>query len=275
MIKSNNLKINNKNGVVYITFPRITATKKVKHAFTTRIGGVSKGYFGAMNMSLTGGDDKESVIENYRIICNAVGIDPKTLILSHQTHTDNLLTVTNKDIGKGIFCDRDYENIDGLVTNCKNVTLVTQYADCTPLIFCDPVKEVIATSHAGWRGTVQEIGKKTVEKMCNEFDCLPQNIICAIGPSIGKCCYEVDDPVYSPFSKLSSIDIPTVFTHKGGDKYMLDLWEANRQILLSAGILPENIDVTDLCTNCNPDVFHSHRFTGGKRGTIAAIISLI
>lgn len=274
MLKSNNLEINNKNGVCYITFPKLSASGVVNHAFTTRIGGVSKGYYGAMNMSITGGDNKEDVIKNYELICDAAGIDPSHLVLSHQTHTDNILTVSQKDIGKGIFCERDYENVDGLITNCKGVALVTQYADCTPLLFCDPVKKVIATSHAGWRGTVAEIGIKTVKRMQEEFGCNPNDIIAAIGPSICAECYEVDTPLYEAFKKLNSIDIDSIFTRVDEEHFKLNLWEANRQMLIFAGIKPENIDVTDLCTFCNNKYLHSHRFSGGKRGTIAAIIEL-
>lgn len=274
MLKSNNLQINNNNGVCFITFPKLSATKVVNHAFTTRLGGVSKGYFGAMNMSITGGDNQDDVKKNYELFCNAAGITYNGLVLSHQTHTDNILTVTKKDIGKGIFCERDYENIDGLITNCKGVALVTQYADCTPLLFCDPVKKVIATSHAGWRGTVAEIGIKTVKKMQNEFGCNPKDIIAAIGPSICKECYEVDTPLYEAFKKLDSIDIDKIFSRVDDQHFKLDLWEANKQMLMYAGIKEDNIDVTDLCTYCNHEYLHSHRYTNGKRGTLAAIIEL-
>lgn len=274
MLKSENLKINLKNGICYITFPLLDKCGVVNHAFTTKIGGVSKGIYASMNMSLTGGDDPETVKENYKLICNAANIDPEHLVLSHQTHTDNILTVSKKDIGKGIFRERDFENIDGLITNSSGVALVTQFADCTPLLFCDPIKKVIATSHAGWRGTVQEIGIKTVKKMQNDFGCSTENIIAAIGPSIGQCCYEVDTPVIEAFKKLKSVDTQKIFKPIDKTHSMLDLWEANKEMLIYAGIKPENIDVTDLCTCCNHGYFHSHRFTHGKRGTIAAIIEL-
>ena len=274
MLKSKNLEINNNNGVTFITFPKLRKTKVVNHAFTTRIGGVSKGYFGAMNMSITGGDEKQDVLENYKIICNAAGIDYSHLVLSHQTHTNNILTVTENDIGKGIFRERDYENIDGLITNCRGVALVTQYADCTPLLFCDPVKKVIATSHAGWRGSAAEIGIKTVKRMQEEFGCNPKDIIAAIGPSICADCYEVDTPLYNAFETLESVDVNSIFKSVDETHFKLDLWEANRQMLIYAGIKEENIDVTDLCTCCNSKYLHSHRFTGGKRGTLAAIIEL-
>ncbi|MBQ3816793.1 MAG: laccase domain-containing protein, partial [Clostridia bacterium] len=146
--------------------------------------------------------------------------------------------------------------------------------DCTPLIFCDPVKKVIATSHSGWRGTVKQIGKVTVKKMQEEYGCNPQNIVAAIGPCIGNCCYEVDNPVYNAFCEIGYLDLSAIFIKKENGKYMLDLVEANRQILINAGINPQNIDLSDICTCCNHNEMHSHRATNGERGTLAAIIEL-
>lgn len=271
---SNTLKINTKGELKYITFPKLTATGIVKHTFSTRLGGVSSGYCSTMNLSFNRGEPRENVMENYRILCNAVGIDTANLVLSHQTHTNNVICVTEKERGTGI--DKpSFSDVDGLITNKSGVALVTQYADCTPLLFCDPVKKVIATSHAGWRGTVKLIGKVTVEKMYREFGCLPDDIIVGIGPCIGKCCYEVDDPVYNEFVKIPFLQLDKIFTSKTDGKYMLDLVEANRQILINAGINPQNIDLSDICTCCNAEEMHSHRATGGKRGNLAAIIELI
>ena len=274
MVKSNSLNLHSESLPVYITFPLLDKLSCVKHAFTTRLGGVSKGIYESMNMSFSNGDERDCVLENYRRICNYINIDINKITLSHQTHTNNVRIITKDDVGKGIFKERDYENVDGLITNIKGVALVTQYADCTPLLFCDPKKEVVATSHAGWRGTASEIGRITVEKMQKHFGCNPSDIIAAIGPSICKNCYEVDDPVYIPISNIPYLDKDKVFKKKNNGRYMLDLWETNKQILINAGIKEEHIDVTDLCTNCNPNIFHSHRFTNGKRGNLAAIIAL-
>ncbi|MBE6739627.1 MAG: peptidoglycan editing factor PgeF [Ruminococcaceae bacterium] len=274
MLASKNLNINEKDGVVYITFPLFDKTNLVNHAFTTRIGGVSEGYYASMNMSFTNGDSERKVFENYRRICAVIGTDPERAVLSQQTHTNNVRIVTENDIGKGIVKGRDYTDVDGLITNISGVTLVTQYADCTPLLFCDKVKKVIATSHAGWRGTASEIGRVTIEKMRDNFDCDPKDIICAIGPSICQGCYEVDDAVFEPLSKIPYLNKDKIFIKKDNGKYQLDLWETNKEILMNAGIREGNIDVTDLCTNCHPDVFHSHRFTKGKRGNLAALIAL-
>lgn len=270
---SNNLNICQKNGVSYITFPKLESTGIVRHLFSTRIGGVSIGRYKSMNLSFLNGDTRENVLENYRRLCSCIGIATESLVLSRQTHTDNIKIVDKNDCGTGIY-KPSFTDIDGLITNSPSVALVTQYADCTPLLFCDPVKRVIATSHAGWRGTAKEIGKKTVQKMSLAFGCEPNNIIAAIGPCIGNCCYEVDEPVFKEFSKLSYLDMSKIFTEKPNEKYMLDLVEANRQILVHSGIKERNIDLSDICTCCNCDMLHSHRATGGERGNLAAIIQL-
>lgn len=271
---SNNLKINQKEDLVYITFPRLEACGAVRHTFSTRLGGVSEGQFATMNTSFLSGDKFERVEENYRRLCGAVGIDISHLVLSHQTHTNNVRVVTKADCGTG-YTKPGFSDVDGLITNRPDVALVTQYADCTPLLFCDPVKRVCATSHAGWRGTVSQIGRVTVEKMANEFGCDPNDIVAAIGPCICQNCYEVDTPVLDAFVD-SGIDITDVFC-EGRDEnhFMLNLVAANKNILISAGIKEENIDISDICTCCNADKLHSHRATGGKRGNLAAIIELI
>ena len=273
-MNSTNLKINQKGDLVYITFPRLEACGAVRHTFSTRLGGVSEGQFATMNTSFSGGDDFNKVEENYRRLCGAVGIDISHLVLSKQTHTSNVRVVTQDDCGTGYtkesFCD-----VDGLITNQSGVALVTQYADCTPLLFCDPVKRVCATSHAGWRGTVSQIGKVTIEKMITEFGCDPNDIIAAIGPCICESCYEVDMPVLDAFME-SGIDVTGVFREgKDENHFMLNLAQANKNILISAGIKEDNIDISDICTCCNSCELHSHRATGGKRGNLAAIIELI
>lgn len=272
-MESKTLRIREKGSVKYITFPLFDRYETVNCVFTTRLGGVSTGKYSSMNMSLTGGDDRERVLENYRIICECAEIDPSHLVLSHQTHTNNVVCVTKEDIGRGI-TKASFTDVDGMITDIPEIALVTQYADCTPLIFFDPVKKVIATSHSGWRGTIKQIGKVTVEKMVEAYGCKPENIIAAIGPCIGSCCYEVDDPVYNAFCKIKYLDIDKIFTVLGGGKYMLDLVEANKQILINAGVKEDNVSLSDICTCCNYEELHSHRATNGERGTLAAIIEL-
>lgn len=274
MLKTDKLNSHNNNGVLFFTFPKLDKEEGLLHAFSSRIGGVSVGDTATMNFSFTLDSDADAVKENFKIFSNAVGFDSHKLVLSQQTHTANVRKVTEDDFGKGVWRERDYTDIDGLVTNVSGAVLVTQYADCTPLLFFDPVKRVVATSHAGWRGTVAEIGKKTVELMVSDYGSDPKSIIAAIGPAIASCCYEVDDPVINEIKKLSYLDFSLCCKEKGGGKYMLSLHEVNRQILINAGLDPENIDVADVCTCCNSGIFHSHRKTGGKRGTLGAFIAL-
>lgn len=274
MLYSKTLKVNNKNGVVFLSFPKFDAKGGVFHGFSTRLGGVSRGIFSTMSFSLSLGDEKEAVFENYKRFCEAIGGDFKNTVLSEQTHTANVRIVTKEDVGKGLFYDRDYTDVDSLVTNESGIVLVTQYADCTPLAFFDPVKKVVATAHAGWRGTVLQIAKNTVDTMTNHFGCNPKDILCGIGPNISDCCYEVDDPVINEVKKLEFLDFHACYTEKENGKYMLNLKEVNRQILINCGIRAENIDLADLCTCCNRDIFHSHRASCGKRGTLALMIGL-
>lgn len=272
-MKSNTVKLNRKGELVYITFPRLSACGAVRHTFSTRLGGVSGGVYSSMNLSFRNGDSRENVEKNYEILCGAVGIDTSHLVLSRQTHTDNVRIVTSADCGTG-YTKPSFQDVDGLITAESGVALVTQYADCTPLLFCDPIRRVAATSHAGWRGTAKGIGAVTVEKMVAEFGCRREDIVAAIGPCIGSCCYEVDEPVYDKFKALP-IALERVFTPASEGHYMLDLRAANRLLLEYCGIKAENIDVADICTCCNSDEMHSHRATGGKRGNLAAIIELI
>ncbi|MGI6279608.1 MAG: peptidoglycan editing factor PgeF [Acutalibacteraceae bacterium] len=273
-MKSNRLKIVRQGQLCYIQFPKLLACEQVRHLFSTRHGGVSTGDCATMNLGFNKDTSRENVLENFRILCSAIGTDPKNLVLSRQTHTDNVVIVNESHRGTGIY-KPSFSDVDGLITNCRNVALVTQYADCTPLVFCDPVEGVIATSHAGWRGTVKRIGAVTVKKMADEFGCNMKNIIAGIGPCIGKCCYEVDDPVYNEFKNAGFSELENLFFKKENGRYMLDLAEANRRILIEAGIDPEKIDVTDICTCCNHNDLHSHRATGGKRGNLALIVELI
>ncbi len=274
MIKTNMQKVNRNGSLCFITFPIFSRYPEIRHAFTTRYGGVSEGYFGKMNLSFNMGDSREHVTENYGIICKAIGIDPKTIVLSRQTHTANVKVVGKENMGTGIFKEYDYNDVDALITNEAGVTLVTHSADCCILAFYDPQKRVIAASHAGWRGTVQEIGGATITKMRESFGCDPQDIIVALAPSIGPCCYEVDMPVYSRFEELGYLNLGKIFIPKSNGKFMLNLWQANRQILLHYGIKEENIELTDICTNCNSEDFHSHRATQGKRGVNGLILQI-
>lgn len=264
-----------RDGVPVIEFELFKNLPCIKHGFSTRLGGVSEGCFSSMNLSFTRGDDEAKVMENFRRFGGAVGMDFRRMVFSDQTHTINVGIVTEADMGKGILRPKDYHDIDGLVTNVKNLPLVTFFADCVPLFFVDEVKMVIGLSHSGWRGTAGGIGRETVKTMVSHFGCRKEDIKAAIGPSICGSCYEISHDVAHIFKENFSDEAYESFMlDKGNGKYLLDLWRANEIILLDSGILKENIAVTDICTCCNSDVMWSHRKTGSKRGSLAAFLML-
>lgn len=265
--------VNEKDGVVFLTFPKLVKAG-VRHGFSTRMGGVSSGHLGTMNLSFTRGDDPEKVYENFKRIAGAIGFQQDDLVLSSQVHDTKLRVVTAKDRGDGIL-RATVPGIDGLVTNEKNVPLYTSYADCVPLLFYDPVHKVIAMAHSGWRGTVTKIGKKMIHFMREKYGSEPSQIIAAIGPSICRSCYEVSEDVAEEFCRVfMEEEIPLLMDEKGNGKYQLDLWKANELILKEAGILSENLDITDLCTCCNSDKLFSHRASHGKRGNLGCFMCL-
>lgn len=274
--------------VEYLSFPALDELKCVKHLFSTRFGGVSEGIYASMNLSFTRGDDDEAVFENYRRIAQVLGVSVSQIVCTDQTHTTNVRTVTKEDCGKGVTVKRDYTDVDGLISNEKGVVLATFYADCVPLYFVDPVKEVIGLSHSGWKGTVGGMGRKTVRRMQQEFGCCAEDIFAAIGPSICKECYEVSkdvaDAFKNAFKENDFLRENKAFEQlisyrdekqKEDGKCQLDLHLANKWILQSAGVLPEHISVTDVCTAHNPDYLFSHRKTDGKRGNLGAFMYLV
>ena len=265
----------NVSGVPFLQYPLFENTKVVNHGVSTRLGGVSEGIYSSMNLSFTRGDKDECVLENYKRMAAAVGVSQEKMVCSRQTHTTNVRIVTAEDAGKGVIRERDYDDVDGLVTNVPGICLVTFYADCVPLLFVDPVKRVIASSHSGWRGTASRMGQVTVETMQREYGCRPEDILAAIGPSICQDCYEVSEDVILEFQKSFAEELwKDLYYKKENGKYQLNLWKANEHVLLESGILPEHLAVTNLCTCCNPDLLFSHRASNGKRGNLAAFLAL-
>lgn len=272
---SKTMTLNNSDTVPYLTYNSLSEIKFINHAFSTRLGGVSKGEFTSMNMAFNRGDNPESVTENYKRICKSAGFDFDSLTASAQDHNTFVRAVTSENKGTGIYKPRDLQSVDALITNEKGVTLVTYYADCTPLFFVDTKQKAIGLAHAGWRGTVGRIGEKVVKKMTERYGTNPADIVAAIGPAISVCCYEVDKPCADNFNTLDDLDSSRFVFQKENGKYMIDLLETNRQILVSAGIKNENITVSDVCTNCNNELLWSHRATKGKRGTMSAFMCIV
>ncbi len=260
----------------YLTFPSLDELGFVRDIFTTREGGVSTGYHSSMNLSFTNGDDPEAVEENYRLIAPVVGVSLDHIIRTHQTHTTNVVRVTEDMIhDDGLLHDQGYKDVDGLITDIPGVALATFYADCVPLYFADPVRQVIGLSHSGWRGTAAGMACATVQAMTDAFGCDPADIYAAIGPSICRDHYEVSRAVAIAFERAFGDDVDLVMEPgKEDGKYQLDLWEANRIMMLRSGIPEDHIEVSGICTYCNSEWLFSHRASDGKRGNMAAFLMI-
>ncbi|MDY4812800.1 MAG: peptidoglycan editing factor PgeF, partial [Ruminococcus sp.] len=256
------------------TYNRLSDIDFIRHAFSTKHGGVSKGEWTSMNFAFSRGDNPENVLENYKIFSDAVGFDYNSLVTSSQDHHTYVRPVTKNECGIGIWREKDIMSVDALITNEPNVTLVTHYADCTPLFFVDTVGKAIGLAHAGWRGTVGKIGEEVIKKMTALYGTNPSNVVVAIGPAISKCCYEVDKDCAENFYNLKDLDNSKFIFPKEDGKYMIDLLETNRQIVMKAGVKKENIVLSDLCTKCNSDLLWSHRATNGHRGTMCAFMCI-
>lgn len=264
-----------KAGVRYLSFPLLEESGLVSHGFSTRFGGVSEGKYASMNFTFTRGDNPEHVRENYRRMAKALEVEDERMVLACQTHTVNVRKVTEEDAGKGLVRERDYRDVDGLITDVPDITLVTFYADCVPLYFLDPVQGAVGLSHSGWRGTAKRMGSVTLEAMKAAYGTDPKDVLACIGPSICQDCFEVGEEVIDEFKNVFDRGYwKELFYKKENGRYQLDLWRANEIVLREAGIKKEHLQVTDICTHCNPDYLFSHRSTGNERGNLAAFLCL-
>ncbi len=263
-----------KGNLPLLTYPLLDETGIVKHGFTTREGGVSKGCFESLNLSFTRGDDRECVAENYRRVAAAFGCDSADIVTSDQTHTTNVMRVDRSFAGMGVTREKSYKDIDGLITNEPHLLLATFYADCVPLFFVDPVHHAVGLSHSGWRGTADRMGAVTLAAMYLEFGSLPEDVYAAVGPSVCQDCYEVSADVAEVFMKEFGGHEKEILTGRGNGKYQLDLWKSNEIVLLEAGIQKKHLSVTNICTCCNPGLLFSHRASHGKRGNLGAFLML-
>lgn len=284
----------NKEGLPCLVFPALDKIDCVEHLFSTRKGGVSRGDCATLNFSFARGDDPSAVMENYRRAAKALHTDVKHIVATKQTHTTNVRKVTEADLGKGVVREADYSDVDGLITNVPGITLAVFTADCVPVYFVDPVHKAIGLAHSGWRGTVGGISKEVIRQMKASFGTKPEDLICAIGPSICRKCYEIGEEVALAFREVFTdcddvceiIRRAQQYRIRPGDlgkildagrmegKYQLDLWLANAVSLYKEGVLAENIHITDICTCENPDELFSHRASQGRRGNLGAFLKL-
>jgi len=262
-----------KGGLAYLTIPAFEGTGIVKHCFTTRIGGVSRGIYNSLNTSDDKEDPVENVHRNLELVCGAIGIDYRNLVLSDQTHEDNIRIVSNADLGKGISVPNDINNTDGLMTNIPGIPLITFYADCVPLFFLDKQNKAIAVVHSGWKGTVLKIGAKTIRQMTEVYGTKPGDCLVGIGPSIGPECFEVGQEVADQFAEGFGTR-PHIIRPLGNGKYTVDLWAANKLMLMEMGVPENNVTISGLCTKCREDMFFSYRRDKGRTGSMSAIMEL-
>lgn len=247
----------------YLTADGITAA----HAFTTRMGGVSTGHLSSLNLGMHRGDEDANVQENFRRLAQNVGFDMDKLVLTWQIHSDVVRPVTAAD-ANGID-HRNYPQCDALITNDPGTALFVFTADCTPILLQDPVTGAVGAIHAGWRGTAAGIAAKTVNAMVAAYGCKPENIRAAIGPNIGQCCFETDEDVPDAIRKALGEPAEAHICQQG-NKYYVNLKAINALFLQNSGVT--QIEQSTHCTACNPDLFWSHRITGGIRGSQGAVI---
>lgn len=259
---SKTMNLNIKNAVAYLTFKELDKIPFISHSFSTRIGGVSKECFRSLNMGFKTKDSIDNIYENYKLFCESTNSNRESMSFLNQVHSTNIKNVLKENISQ-------IENFDASITNIPGITLVTFHADCVPIYVIDPIKKSIGLAHAGWRGTVNGISEKLVDQMCTQFGSNPQDLICFIGPSIHKCCFEIQEDIVENFEKIDK----SLITREN-NKIYADIAESNRIKLIRCKIKEENIISSDLCTKCNSDLFFSNRAHGNNRGTMIATIRI-
>lgn len=277
------MEVKGSKDVPLLTFKNLDKISFIKHAFSTRMGGVSSDIYSTMNFKEDGHDTNDNIRENYRRIAGAMGCDVKKMVRSQLCHGTKVHEVQEEDFGVGALAKSTLLDYDGLITNIPGVTLVATFADCVPLYFIDEVHQAIGLAHSGWRGTVDRIAWSMLEAMQKAYGTKSEEVRIAIGPCICGECYEVGSELKDAFSKKFSGTIETetgiLFDEickrsKNPEKYQLDLRLANMQSFIKAGVPREQIEVSDICTCCNPDIIFSHRYTKGLRGASAAFLGI-
>ncbi|GAB6932550.1 peptidoglycan editing factor PgeF [Calditerricola satsumensis] len=227
------------------------------------------------NLALHVGDDPQRVRARRDALCEALGLPPEAFTCAEQVHGSRVVRVTPQDRGRGRLArETAFPATDGMHTDVPGVLLVAFFADCVPLFFLDPIRRVIGLAHAGWRGTAQDVAGEMVRSLVAHYGTRPRDLRVAIGPSIGPCCYEVDERVAAALRTTFGGEVPDgVLTANDEGRYWLDLRAANQKLCERAGILPENIEMTSVCTACATDRFFSHRAEKGRTGRMAAFVA--
>ena len=261
------MKLSEYNGLVFVT-SELFDSYGIKHMFSTVRD--KERNLNKVSFSVRGSYAEGEVKESYSKVAQYFNVLKENITKSTQIHEDNILILENRHIGMGVTKQSDIKNADGLATDKKNIPLCIFSADCVPVLFADKNKKAVIAVHAGWKGTAKEITKKAFTIMTDTFGIDKKDILCAIGPAIDKCCFEVSDDVIESMAHIP--DISLCYEKKKNGKYQLDLKKVNKQILLSCGADKNNIDVIPLCTKCEDELFHSYRREGEKAGRNAAFI---
>lgn len=241
-------------------FEILSRYPEVTHFVSTRIGGESSFPYESLNLGINQGDLIENVLANRNGLASAEGISIDSFVFARQTHSRNVHKVTEADRGRGALSRASaIDSTDGMITNVPGICLVTLAADCVPILYFDPVNKAIGVAHAGWKGTVIETPEAVVSAMVTEYGSDPGNLIVAIGPSAGPCCYEVGDNVISEVQKHFRENLQVLVSTEKEGKMKFDLWEANRITLRKCGVKPHNIELACVCTICRNDLYFSAR----------------
>lgn len=257
----------------FLTFPQWEKYGELKHMFTTRYGGVSEGCCGTWNFGAKSLDSVENIHRNYEILADVLETDLQHMVTSAQTHTTNIRIVSGEDGEAGIPPTPGFQDVDGLLTDERNLAIITGHADCNAVFFFDPVKQVIGLAHSGWKGTLGGISEQMVSKMVESYGCRPSDIQAGIGPSLCQDCFEVDQDVADLFFERNAAYRD--FAYSRGIKSYIDLKQIIKYDLRRSGLLEENLFDMGLCTKENTDMFFSHRGQQGKRGIMAAVMMLV
>lgn len=261
---------NERNEVVYYTIPLFENTKLTRHGFSTRIGGTSRGECAAMNFSFSKKDEPGRVRENFFRLSAALDIDPASLVVTRQVHGVRCRVVRKRDAGRLVVRGGAVAVADALITDQPGLTLVKHFADCVPIFLLDPVRRAVGLIHAGWRGTAAGVAGITVRAMTREYGVRPADVLAAVGPSIGPCCFEVGEEV----AKFFDGRYAQAVDRTRGPRPYVDLWRCNRDDLTAAGVDPGHIVMAGLCTACDAQTFYSHRRDRGHTGSMVAVLAL-
>ena len=256
------------------SFRQLSYHPGVIHIVSCRHGGISEEPYDSLNLGFHVGDDPEAVLHNRELLCIMIGANPRWLTTAAQVHGTHIAVIRETDRGRGALdAESRLPGTDAMITNVPSIPLMVLTADCAAIGLYDPKRRAIGVAHAGWRGTAARITERVVRKMKEVFSSDPADILANVGPSIGPCCYEVDQDVIESFHESFAEMGSRFFTFREGKAY-LNLWEANRWQLVEVGVKRANIELAGLCNACHTNMFYSHRAEQGQTGRYGSVVML-